>query len=92
MNYYSQFINLKMSAQTDQGILSRVKSWEQGKAVAESGSCDYRNYSPSERLDQFKDFVRGTKVTAITGGLNLKHVSHFILTAYVHGVGKGKGE
>lgn len=79
-----------MFAQKDQGILSRGKGWEHSKAVAESGSCDCRNYSPSEGLHQFKDVVIGTRVTAITDGLNLKYISHFILSVYVHIVGYSK--
>lgn len=80
MNYYSQFTNWEMFAQKDWGILFRDEGWEYGKAVAESGSCDYRNRSPSGGLHHFQDVVRGTRVTAITDGLNYKHISHFVCT------------
>lgn len=65
-----------MVAQKEEGILSRGEGWEHGKAVTESGNCDYNNDYPSEGPEQFKDRVKGRRVTAVADGLNLKHISH----------------
>lgn len=79
-----------MFALKDKGFLSRDEGWEHGITVAESVSCDYRSCSPAEGPHQFKDVVRGTRVTGITGGPNLKHFHFLTLTAYVHVVGYDK--